>query len=133
VDHRFAAKSMYRAQANIAPQVNNISLPVGLNHAPVLYLNTGYALPAYECWSTLGLATVCYVRTLDGHNSTKLDQFKLDILPATFDEFVATVDAGAGGAKLGWDPHFTTLADADNDGLRSHARQGNDPNDATWD
>ncbi|MCE7985168.1 MAG: hypothetical protein DYG89_28680 [Caldilinea sp. CFX5] len=132
-DHTFIASPMYRAQANLTPQINNLTLPAGLNQTPHLYLNTGYALPAYECWSTGGLIRVCYVRTLGGHNSTRLDQLKLDILPPTLDQFMALTDAGNGGLKLGWDAQFQTLADADGDGLRSTARQGNDPNDATWD
>ncbi len=132
-DHFYAGKAMYRAQAHITPEIKNINLPAGINQAPTLYLNTGYALPAYECWSTAGLAHVCYVRTLDGHNSTKIDQLKLDILPPSLDEFLAKVDVGHGGFKLGWDSHFTPLVDADGDGLRSLASQGNDPNDNTWD
>ncbi|MCX6047700.1 MAG: LamG domain-containing protein [Chloroflexi bacterium] len=132
-DHTFIASPMYRAQAYLNPQINNITLPAGINQSPTLYLNTGYALPAYECWSTGGLIRVCYVRTLGGHNSTKLDQLKLDILPPTLDQFMTLTDAGNGGLKLGWDAKFATLADADGDGLRTLARQGNDPNDATWD
>ncbi|NJM05065.1 hypothetical protein HC891_00775 [Candidatus Gracilibacteria bacterium] len=77
---------------------------------------------------------ICYTRTVDGNNTANIkDQLVLDILPATIATFAAKVEDGNGGWKLNWDSRFTTIADADNDGLRSSSVGGLDPDDATWD
>ena len=140
-DHTFAGKSMFSGQARLSPESSALNLGAGLNRSPGLYLNTGYALPAYECWTipnpippfTPPVIPICYVRTLEGDNSTLLEQLKLDILPSTLDGFVDITDAGDGGQRLSWDASFETLYDADGDGLRVASRQGIDPNDKTPD
>ncbi len=140
-DHTFAGKSMFSGQARLSPESPALNLGAGLNRSPGLYLNTGYALPAYECWTipnpippfTPPVIPVCYVRTLEGDNATLLEQLKLDILPSTLAGFVDITDAGDGGQRLSWDASFETLYDADGDGLRVSSRQGIDPNDKTPD
>ncbi|MFV9507238.1 MAG: LamG-like jellyroll fold domain-containing protein [Oscillochloridaceae bacterium umkhey_bin13] len=136
-------KVMYRGQATSAhAPLTGINLPPGLNQKINFSLNIGYAVPAYECWTvpnpippmTPPVIPVCYVRTVDGNSSAMIaDQIEVDILPATLGEFRALASDGNGGFRLAWDPAFTSLVDADNDGLRSRAHGGIDPDDATWD
>ena len=104
----------------------------GLNRFPPLYLNTGYALPAYECWG-LGAMNKCEKKTIKGSNSSPFLPLGFDIFPATVSAFAATKPAGDGGNAFNWDPAFPTLWDADGDGLISPAYNGNDPNDGKWD
>ncbi len=136
--HTYLAKSMYGGYA-----VQNLSLAYaplpaaqGMINRPFdYYFNSGYAVPAYECW-ILGLLIgppVCYQRSEDGSNSSFVTGQRLDILPDTVAAFAATTDAGDGGRRLKWDTRFPTLADGDGDGLRASAKGGIDPNDATWD
>ncbi len=110
-------------------------LQAGVNRS-AFYLNTGYALPAAECWTIwvfllFGLPTpipVCYDRTFKGHTSTDMD-FKLDIFPASLDEFYSLVPTTNGGYRLAWDAGFPPLMDADGDGLLSAAYNGADADD----
>ena len=143
-DHKFLGiKSMYRAQAySPSAPLTGLTLEPGLNRSIPFYLNMGYALPAYECWGvpnvippwTPPLIPVCYTRTVDGHNSTPIDNaLTFDIFPSTLDGFMALADKGNGGLGLAWDNAFRSLADADGDGLRSSAHGGLDPNDTRWD
>ena len=101
------------------------------NRFPPLNLNTGYALPAYECWG--GLDPKCEKKSIKGNNSAPFNPFQFDIFPVTVGEFGRTRSRSDGGNALAWDAAFRTLWDADGDGLISPAFNGNDPNDGTWD
>lgn len=136
---RYVATPMFRAQAATSPPapVGPLALPAGLNRTPEFFLNTAYAVPAYECWMMpfpflpfVPPIPVCYTRELAGSSSSKLSELKFDIFPTTLDGFMARTGSGTSGQRLGWDPAFTTLADADGDGLLVSARNGLDPNDA---
>ncbi|MCB8990047.1 MAG: hypothetical protein H6665_05455 [Ardenticatenaceae bacterium] len=86
-----------------APQINQ-KFP--------LWLNTGLALPQYNCWFS-----VCSHRTMQSPSSSDLsDQFVLDVLPATLDAFYL------------WD-QLGVQVDRDGDGIS----RSQDPNDANWD
>ena len=62
-----------------------------INQVLPLYLNTGLALPRYDCWFQ-----ICVHKSAKSSVSTDLGkQFVLDILPATLDEFVAWSELGA--------------------------------------
>ena len=83
-----------------------------INQVFPLYLNTGLALPRYDCWFQ-----VCVHKAAKSSVSTDLGkQFILDILPATLDEFVNWSQLGP-------------QVDRDGDGVLVNV----DPNDATWD
>lgn len=136
-------QTMYRGQAvsDHAP-LGGIDLAPGLNQAIDFTLNIGYAVPAYECWTipnvippfTPPAIPVCYTRTVDGSSSAPIsDKIQLDILPDTLAGFRALIGDGDGGFKLGWDPAFLSLMDADGDGLRAAAHGGLDPDDGSWD
>ena len=88
-----------------------------------IYLSIAYAVPTLEC----GVIICWEITTEDTHN---IDMgVKLDVLPATFSEFLqlgAQPVNGADGYTFGW-------AAADGDGLISQAKGGNDPDDSTWD
>ncbi len=123
----------YKAVAENAVSATVDFTTAGLNRIPPLYLNTGYALPAYECWGLLD-ATKCEKKSIKGSNSAPFNPFQFDIFPATVSEFGSNdIPAGDGGNALNWDTAFTTLWDADGDGLISPAFNGNDPNDGRWD
>jgi hypothetical protein len=136
-------QTMYRGQAisNHAP-LSGIDLAPGLNRQINFNLNIGYAVPAYECWTipnvippfTPPAIPVCYTRTVDGNRSAPLtDRIQLDILPNTLTGFRDLATDGNGGFKLSWDAAFTSLQDADGDGLRAQSQGGLDPDDSTWD
>ena len=83
-----------------------------INQAFPLYLNTGLALPRYDCWFQ-----VCVHKSAKSSVSTNLGKsFILDILPATLDGFVAWSELGA-------------QKDRDGDGVPA----GIDPDDTKWD
>ncbi|NJM08102.1 hypothetical protein HC891_20815 [Candidatus Gracilibacteria bacterium] len=107
----------------------------GLNRSFDFYVNSAYALPAYECWMLPIIppaVSVCQTRTIDGNSSNQVTQLKLDILPPTLDGFVALSDKGSGAKRLAWDERFPALRDADGDGLLAPAYGGID-DDTTWD
>ena len=134
-DHTYWGKTLYRATAYSGDLTTHKTLQAGINWRFPLYLNTGYALPAVECWTVPALfvpVPVCYSRTFSGHDSTDLG-FALDVFPATLDEFYSLAATGNGGYRLAWDDLFPTLMDADGDGLLSPAHDGPDPDDSTWD
>ena len=86
-----------------APQINQ-KFP--------LWLNTGLALPQYNCWFS-----VCSHATMQAPSSTDLsNHFVLDVLPATLDAFYL------------WD-QLGPQADHDGDGVP----RAQDPNDLDWD
>ncbi len=133
----------YRGIAHSGNLEVRTPLKVGLNQT-MLHLNTGYALPAAECWTYwqfVGIIffipifipiPVCYSRSYTGHTSSDMG-FILDVFPATLDEFYSLTETSSGGYRLGWDAKFTTLMDADGDGLLSPAYDGLDPNDSVPD
>ncbi|MCB0033008.1 MAG: hypothetical protein KDE51_03225, partial [Anaerolineales bacterium] len=83
-----------------------------INQKFPIWLNTGLALPQYNCWFS-----VCSHRTMQSPSSTDLsDEFVLDVLPATLDEFYLW-------AQLG--PQI----DRDGDGIPRFQ----DPDDSKWD
>jgi len=140
--HKYAATTMYGGHATITPpEVSNFNLPAGINRTPAFYLNTGYALPAYECWIIptpfAYPAPVCYTRAFSSKTSSKIETLRYDIFPATLAEFVAIAGKPDSGFGLAWDDRFPSLADADGDGLRASVHGGLDPNDnpnaAGWD
>jgi len=134
--------SMYRGQAVSphGPVSTTVTIP-GINRPVQTYLNMGYALPSYECWSIPNpfpvpyprFFPVCYPRSLEGNTSTALDTLKFDYFPATLADFIELVDKGNGGLGLKWDAAFGALADADGDGLIAATYNGLDPNDNAWD
>ena len=133
---------MYKGYAATNPPapVSGITLTAGINKAVEFNMNMGYAIPAYECWLMpfpfipfVPPIPVCYTRELAGSTSTKFDNLKYDVYPATLDGFMTLSNKGANGLGLGWDASFDALADADGDGLISSAKNGIDPNDGTWD
>ncbi|MFN8445402.1 MAG: LamG-like jellyroll fold domain-containing protein, partial [Caldilineaceae bacterium] len=84
----------------------------GINQQFSLYLNTGLALPRYDCWFG-----VCVHKVAKSTNSSDLGQsFILDILPATLDEFVTWGELGE-------------QIDPDGDGLGKTI----DPDQSRWD
>ncbi|MBI1293418.1 hypothetical protein GC175_00485 [bacterium] len=83
-----------------------------INQILPLYLNTGLALPRYDCWFQ-----ICKHKAAKSSVSTDLGKsFILDILPNTLDEFMTWSALG---------PQI----DADGDGLNRQI----DPNPAKWD
>ncbi|MFZ2358812.1 MAG: LamG-like jellyroll fold domain-containing protein, partial [Anaerolineae bacterium] len=101
-----------------------------INQTFPLYLNTGMALPRYDCWFQ-----VCKHKSAKSTVSTDLGkQFVLDILPATLTEFVnwsqlgVQIDRDGDGVLRTLDPN-DTKADSDGDGLPDGAelKRGSDP------
>ncbi|MCB0186965.1 MAG: hypothetical protein KDE31_22010, partial [Caldilineaceae bacterium] len=89
-----------------------------INQTFPLYLNTGMALPRYDCWFQ-----VCVHKSIKTATSTDLGkQFVLDILPTTLDAFVnwnalgTQIDLDGDGLGVTIDPNLTTW-DADSDGV----------------
>lgn len=83
-----------------------------INQTFPLYLNTGLALPRYDCWFQ-----VCKHKAAKSSVSTDLGKsFILDILPATLDGFVAWSELGPQN-------------DRDGDGVPARM----DPDDTKWD
>jgi hypothetical protein len=83
-----------------------------INQILPLYLNTGLALPRYDCWFQ-----ICVHKAAKSSVSTDLGKsFILDILPNTLDGFATWTELGA-------------QIDADGDGLGRQV----DPNPAKWD
>jgi hypothetical protein len=129
-----------------------------INQAFPLHLNTGMALPRYDCWFQ-----ICVHKSIKSSVSTDLGKnFILDILPATLDEFVKwgqlgpQIDQDGDGLPISVDPDSTKwdtdgdgvpdgveldqgmkprLADADNDGLNDalELRYGTNPYSADTD
>ncbi|MBW7883682.1 MAG: LamG domain-containing protein, partial [Caldilineaceae bacterium] len=140
-DHKYVLTPMYGGKASTIPNAAVVALPpqAGLNQPVEFYQNMGFAIPAYECWLVpvpLGpspATPVCYTRTFKGKNSTLIDSLRLDILPATLNEFILTVQKEDGGFGLAWDAAFRSLPDEDGDGLLSSRYNGLDPDDRKWD
>lgn len=135
---------MYRGQAVTQVVSEDISLPAGVNQrvenhlgggwTSPIYLNMGYAFPAYECWyvSMYLPGATCYVRSIKGSESLDMGLLLLDVFPADLDSFMA-LSGDPGEVRMAWDSQFPTLNDADGDGLRASTKGGLDPDDRTWD
>lgn len=98
----------------------------GINWRPAdLFLAEGYAVPGIRC-----VTVVCWNYNIRNASYINIaSEFKFDILPPTLDSFYQLSDRGNNGFALGWDSKFPVMKDADGDGLRSKAEDGNDPND----
>ncbi|MCP4541339.1 MAG: LamG domain-containing protein, partial [Chloroflexi bacterium] len=108
----------------------------GINYSLPLYLTEGFHVNVIECWGFVGAVEEisCKQRSLKGSSHIYLgDDFTMDILPATLDEFISVTPLGNQSYRLSWDTRFSTLIDGDGDGLRSKATGGPDPDDNTWD
>jgi len=124
VDRSWLGNDLYRGRAVDDVAVSGIALPVGINQSPDLYLNNGYDIPAYECWSAGLLADLCYTRVLTGSDYVNLgDSLYYDVVPPTIGEFVALDWAGAYQS-------FPAAQDHDGDG---QPVTGLDPDDEDWD
>ena len=140
-DHKWGLKTMYRGQATTtATSGAGIWLEAGVNRPVAPYFNTGYAVPAYECWGWL-LIGACYVRTLSGNFSEQMGTLEFDVFPQSLDAvggdfpgpgFMTLAPRGSGLA-MAWDPSFPPLPDADGDGLLNASKGGLDPDDGAWD
>ena len=110
---------------------------LGLNAPMPMYFLQAYAFPIADCEKvTEGSGVGSSTRTECTYNEVVTgvvdnywgDDFKYDVLPATFSEFYNLTRSG-NGFRLSWDNSFPTLQDADGDGLRAI----NDPNDSVGD
>ncbi|MCB0115933.1 MAG: hypothetical protein KDD84_17655, partial [Caldilineaceae bacterium] len=107
------SKNLYQAARSdtLTSGVYEFSTP-RINQILPLYLNTGLALPRYDCWFQ-----VCKHKAAKSSVSTDLGKsFVLDILPNTLDGFMTWTALG-------------TQIDPDGDGLGATI----DPNPAKWD
>jgi hypothetical protein len=107
----------------------------GLNQSFPLVFATGYVVPVLECWWPRHSEWEhCDYELVYGNGAQDIS-LVYDIFPATLGEFHRLTTSGKdnGGYRLDWDPAFTTLKDADGDGLLSPAHGGLDPDDADWD
>lgn len=110
---------LYRASAVQGPYSVDVVLDAGINVAPAVYLNIGYALPGYSSLALRGSEE----RIEIGNTSQLLNGLvTLDVFPRTLDEFY-NVRAWSNGL-------FRIQDDADGDGLISQENGGNDPNDS---
>ncbi|HMN30092.1 MAG TPA: hypothetical protein PKE45_18210, partial [Caldilineaceae bacterium] len=130
---KYLASPMYRADMRTVPAaLTGQPLSVGINVPVPLTLNMSYAIPAYECW-ILAVIPICYNREFKGDNHLPINSLRYDVFPVTLGEFLALTNKGDGGLGQAWDAKFTSLRDADGDGLISSAYNGLDPNDASPD
>ena len=95
-DHEhWTGKDMYRGWAPSGNIVldRHITLAAGLNRKMPLYLNTGYAMPAAECFFIYVFfipIPICYHGGIDGSSSTDIGEYMVyDVFPATLDQFYA--------------------------------------------
>ncbi len=110
---------LYQAVVSDDPSAK-IVLSAGVNADTTIYLNTAYALDGESCW-----VGFCSSKSVSGNNSTEIgSSVKLDVLPATLDEFVNVSS---------WSNGELSIADADGDGLLPIALGGLDHDDSTWD
>ncbi|MEZ4862420.1 MAG: LamG-like jellyroll fold domain-containing protein [Caldilineaceae bacterium] len=138
-DHKYVLTPMYRGIARTdPPPVGGFPLTQGINSPVPFDLTMSFAIPAYECWPmwiplTFVVFPVCRTREFESSNTTSFTLVKYDVFPATLADFVALGGEGDGGQGQRWDARFTSLRDADGDGLRGVAFNGLDPDDTTWD
>ncbi|MEM7114189.1 MAG: LamG-like jellyroll fold domain-containing protein [Chloroflexota bacterium] len=113
----------------IARGVATLSTPGANTLVTNAYLSLGYAIPALEC-VTVG----CSEYVEEDTYTIPLAGFAFDVLPVTFDEFLALTPVGnSGGYSFAWGQNsgllFPQFMDADGDGLVV----GIDPNDGRAD
>ncbi|MCX6016881.1 MAG: hypothetical protein NTZ50_00005, partial [Chloroflexi bacterium] len=122
-----------------------ILVQTGVNRELPVGLAEGQAVPAQQCFPVPILPySMCSI--VADKTTTYLplgSVLRYDVLPTTFDSFVATTPTSntAGGADGGYtltwakdgDLPFARQKDADGDGLRNIVDGGNDPNDSRWD
>lgn len=126
---RYIVSPMYRADMfTQPPTLTAQAMTQGINQKFPFVLNMNYTIPAYECW-----VVTCYDKGYSGDNHLPMTSVEYDVLPSTFDAFITMTNKGDGGMGLGWSPLFTSLKDADGDGLMSPAYNGLDPNETTAD
>ncbi|MEZ4709124.1 MAG: LamG-like jellyroll fold domain-containing protein [Caldilineaceae bacterium] len=127
-----ANDARFLAQIPIQSLSHNFSAP-GSNQSLPMSLAEGFAVRQQSCW-LLVAGYFCWLTTYDDTVHLPLDNsFIFDVLPASIDGFRTLIaqnnNAGEPGYRLAWDDAFPILADADNDGLRSQAKGGIDPDD----
>ncbi|MCB0182611.1 MAG: hypothetical protein KDE31_00010, partial [Caldilineaceae bacterium] len=127
-----ANDARFLAQIPIQPLKHTFSAP-GSNQSLPMSLAEGFAVRQQSCW-LLVAGYFCWLTKYDDTAHLSMDNsFIFDVLPSTIDDFRTLIaqnnKAGEPGYRLAWDDTFPILADADNDGLRSRAMQGIDPDD----
>lgn len=144
-DHEYLTRDLYRTQTGPVdvPFEGGFALDTpGVNRRLDMTFNSGFAVPASECWVVPWLVIppvpICYKRSFEQHNSSPLDPLYFDVLPPTLDGFVNVPDASNGvewadDRPDGSYPAFPALDDIDQDGLLSSRVGGLDPNDRLWD
>ncbi|MCP4543086.1 MAG: LamG domain-containing protein, partial [Chloroflexi bacterium] len=108
----------------------------GINQNLSMYLSEGFTMNAQNCWllPTLPPTPVCYLQDFqDTFHTDMSEDMQFDILPNTVGGFRELTLVENDSYRLAWDSQFPTLADADNDGLRSKEMGGPDPNDSNPD
>ncbi|MBN1148930.1 MAG: Ig-like domain repeat protein [Anaerolineales bacterium] len=148
-DHRFAREFLAMTDDY------SIAMPeAGINRDPTVIFSEGSAVPVQECTvipvpnPLLAPPYIpvpeCHIRTERATIHAPIgDSLTLDVFPADLDGFYELAEMESGGYSLAWgraDPGidetgltFTTFKDADGDGLKSPAFNGNDPNDSEFD
>ena len=135
----YLSKDFFGGFAVSRPKMLFDKLQPGINRPLDYYFNTGYAIPAYECWLNYiapippFVLPICKTRTEVGSSSSLTPGPQYDIFPNTLDDFMASEPTGNDGYRLKWDARFPTSHDQDGDGLVTGALLGSDPNDQTWD
>ena len=106
-------------------------MQAGINKNPggnKVVLTEAFNTPVLECWGFV--VQDCEERSLkDSYHYDFSSDFKFDIFPQTFSEFITFATEDNRNVRLAWDRRFPNLADADGDGLISREFQGADPND----
>ncbi|HRW05312.1 MAG TPA: hypothetical protein P5121_09475 [Caldilineaceae bacterium] len=117
----------------------------GINEPTPGYLTESFAMEAQSCWLIPNpyllppAIPTCWLQEYEDnfHNPLNL---VFDILPATLNAgddgtpgLHTLAEVSDGSYRLAWDEQFPVMADADNDGLRSKAVGGTDPDDSTPD
>lgn len=120
-DHRYGWLNYQMKRAEVQNDYTaDIALTrPGLNQTLPLYLNVNYDIPYASCW-TIVFYPYCEVKRQEGTLGQKIgDSIKMDIFPATLDEFY----------QWNWDPLLVSPKDHDGDGLLAIQYGGPDPND----
>ena len=131
----WGATSLNKGTATKTVTGSAIPLTAGLNQKVQATLNTGYALPMFEC-TVLPfpppVASYCWKNSNINSSSDALDPLVLDVLPADVDGLMA-LERRFGHDALAWDQAFGPLQDADFDGVDAVEFGGLDPDDRNWD
>jgi len=103
-----------------------VTLSAGINVTMPLYLNSGFAIPCFDCWNLL-ILSFCSGKSITGTVSVAIgDAIILDVFPRTLDEFFGLAWVGEGSP-------FLHQRDHDGDGLVNPYFGGNDPDDGNPD